>query len=573
MRRAADARLSSEVAREVAIREHIPAVIEGEIRRVGPSYIVSATIVEASTSEIIYGTRKLARDSAEIIGAIDVVSRDIRKYLQQSARPLRIEAGLYPATTVSLSALRKHAQGAEAAQQGDHERAALLFQEAIDIDSTFALAYVGLVYSAGGSMPRRRLQQVVTKAYQLRARLSDSERYAVEGNYYMAVLGDGPRAIDAFRRQTEAAKFAGERAMYATLMDLLMLTGDFSAAEKVGWDARVHGPTPLNQALLVRALYRQGKQSAARQALAKGLQLYPAHRHFLEQQVLLASAGGRYAAADSLAAVLLAPLGDPPRTQFAINAAVRGQLRRAIDQLRPLQDQALLRGQRAMALSYGVAIARLRALASRTAATRDVEALVARLPFDSIDVGEAPHLELARFYAEMGEPAQARHYLSRYRTRVPSQNQRTDRYAELRTRAALALAEGHPRAAVTTELERRSLPGWMVEILDDCYLRVDERPELARAYDAAGDETAAIATYERYVNATSLDRTSLDAVELAPALFRLAELYAANNDHARARQFYLRFAELWQDADPELQPRVRLARKRAAEATQKGPDR
>ena len=95
-------------------------------------------------------------------------------------------------------------------------------------------------------------------------------------------------------------------------------------------------------------------------------------------------------------------------------------------------------------------------------------------------------------------------------------------------------------------------------------MRGDERPELARAYDRAGDQPAALATYERYINAPSLDRTRLDALELGPALFRLAQLYAGQGDHVRARQYYLRLAELWKDADPGLQAKAQLARQRAA---------
>ena len=48
------------------------------------------------------------------------------------------------------------------------------------------------------------------------------------------------------------------------------------------------------------------------------------------------------------------------------------------------------------------------------------------------------------------------------------------------------------------------------------------------------------------------------------ALFRLAELYERRGARADAARYYLRFAELWKDADPGLQPRVALARRRAA---------
>ena len=49
---------------------------------------------------------------------------------------------------------------------------------------------------------------------------------------------------------------------------------------------------------------------------------------------------------------------------------------------------------------------------------------------------------------------------------------------------------------------------------------------------------------------------------LAPALFRLGELYENAGDAKRATEYYGRFVDLWKDADPELQPRVTDARAR-----------
>jgi DNA-binding SARP family transcriptional activator len=53
-------------------------------------------------------------------------------------------------------------------------------------------------------------------------------------------------------------------------------------------------------------------------------------------------------------------------------------------------------------------------------------------------------------------------------------------------------------------------------------------------------------------------------MELPRALQRLGELYEAAGDRANAIAYYDRFAELWKDADPELQPVVRDVRQRIA---------
>jgi len=44
----------------------------------------------------------------------------------------------------------------------------------------------------------------------------------------------------------------------------------------------------------------------------------------------------------------------------------------------------------------------------------------------------------------------------------------------------------------------------------------------------------------------------------------MGELYEAKGERAKAVDFYGRFADLWRDADPALQPRVREAKRRLA---------
>jgi tetratricopeptide (TPR) repeat protein len=50
----------------------------------------------------------------------------------------------------------------------------------------------------------------------------------------------------------------------------------------------------------------------------------------------------------------------------------------------------------------------------------------------------------------------------------------------------------------------------------------------------------------------------------APAHLRLAEIYERQGDRQKAREHYARFAGLWKDCNPELQPLVEEARRRMA---------
>ncbi|MEE9582831.1 MAG: tetratricopeptide repeat protein, partial [Acidimicrobiia bacterium] len=88
---------------------------------------------------------------------------------------------------------------------------------------------------------------------------------------------------------------------------------------------------------------------------------------------------------------------------------------------------------------------------------------------------------------------------------------------------------------------------------------------LAQVYDQAGARDSAIAHYERYVNAFESHRACWDASRLGPALERLAVLYDEAGDLENAALYYARFVELWNEADPELQPRVEAAQQRLNE--------
>ena len=67
---------------------------------------------------------------------------------------------------------------------------------------------------------------------------------------------------------------------------------------------------------------------------------------------------------------------------------------------------------------------------------------------------------------------------------------------------------------------------------------------------------------ERYVALTDPTRIYWDAARLGPIYERLGRLYEEAGDPEKARLYYAKLVELWEEADPELQPRVEAARAR-----------
>jgi hypothetical protein len=85
-------------------------------------------------------------------------------------------------------------------------------------------------------------------------------------------------------------------------------------------------------------------------------------------------------------------------------------------------------------------------------------------------------------------------------------------------------------------------------------------PDLGRAFEAAGQSREAAAAYQRYVTTPWLLRYEPDAVELGWTLSRLGALSERLGDTAGARAAWERLRDLWQEADPVLQPAVEAAR-------------
>src|SRR5215207_7489989 len=119
-------------------------------------------------------------------------------------------------------------------------------------------------------------------------------------NYYEAV-GNLPKAIEAFRNQVEAAKPNREFILYASLGGALASAGDFAEAERVLREAREVYPTPLNQIVLIRVLYRRGKADGAKAVLREARARFPEYGGFAQLEAQMAAASGDYATADSLA--------------------------------------------------------------------------------------------------------------------------------------------------------------------------------------------------------------------------------------------------------------------------------
>jgi DNA-binding SARP family transcriptional activator/TolB-like protein len=577
MRRQPGTRLGGEVAREVAAREEIRAVVEGEVRPAAAGLVITVSVIETATGDVIFGASEMAQDSTQILPAIARVSESIRRGIGESLASIRAGDSLASFTTASLAALRKHMAGSRAYWRGEYETAAALLDDATALDPEFAHAYLlrwsALAYSGA---PRGRALAPLVRAYRLRHRLTEPERDAVEGQYLLNVAGELPGAVVALRKHVEGLRTspAGEPRWYATLGLALALRGELRDAASVLEEARLRFPTARNQLNLVRVRHALGERGRAATLLAELARRYPQHPSVLEARARLLADSGRYDDAHALAARVRGTgvLADGRRLQAELDAA-RGRVDEAVGHLRDVQSDAVARGDLGAALELAAAAGRLRVAAGDPGGAAEVDAALAQHPVDSIDVLSRPYLPLARFYAETGHPRRAWAWLDAYARELPAEFRGPDRWMLHQARAAAHLAAGAPAEALAELRAAERTPALRVGLFDDEFLPAGARPELARVHDALGAADSAIAAYERYLGARSLGRPAVDAIALGPALERLGALYERRGDRVRAAASYARLAALWREADPALARRAVAASRRGAALAVPSPAR
>ena len=129
------------------------------------------------------------------------------------------------------------------------------------------------------------------------------------------------------------------------------------------------------------------------------------------------------------------------------------------------------------------------------------------------------------------------------------------------SQSAGALAEARGYAAMAASRPQDAIPLFREAERTFAAFPQGAAINMARAFDLAGERDSAIVYFERFVDEPHAYLWD-DQSWLAGTYKRLGELHEASGDLPKAATNLEKFIELWKDADPELQPRVRDARSR-----------
>jgi DNA-binding SARP family transcriptional activator len=570
--------VDAQTAHEIAVRDGYPLVVVGEIDPVGRGYVVLARLEAADGGEVLGRFRAVAASDAELADALGGISGQIRERIGESLRAIRRSAPLAQVPTSSLEALRLYSDAMRLWTREDRPLDAVpLLERAITIDTTFAAAYWALGFILNHALTDwDRQAELGRKAYEHRDRLNEYERLLVEGGYlfdqlvswadtataqpdecdinepmlhlyetYVRRHPDDPRPLQDYGVYLERTGHREEAlATFRRLTEMDPSVGG-------GWANLFYGQLGM------------GRFEEARSTLGRWQTSMPESvSEFDWAGANMAARQGDYARADSVVEHIVGYAGLDPQNSVVLAQldAVRGRMEEAWRHYEYPIRRMQQAGHPGAAFLWATnrALTRLVALGDPAGATADMTAALQRLP-DTLNLA-GTWVDAGLVYAFAGDAARAQAQLDSL-TRHGRGNWSVSRGV---LGAAIALAEGRAKESLDT-LAATAIPCTFNASAD---LRVDPRLRrilAGRAYEALQQPDSAIAAYEAYFTDPPIAYpVNLDAVFLFDTLERLGALHDARGDSAQAATYYARAADLWNGADPALQPRVQRLRERVA---------
>lgn len=543
----ADARLTPEVARELCERTGSAAVLEGSIANLGSQYVLGLRARSCRTGNILDEEQVQVARKEDVLNALTQIASKFRTRVGESLTTVeKYDIPLAEATTPSLEALKSYSAALKVLFSTGSAAALPLFQRAIEIDPKFAAAhaYLGRMYDDLGETALSA--ESTAKAYQLRDRASDAERFFITVSYEMQVRGDMEKAEQTCELWIQT--YPREMMPHSFLSGIILpVLGQYERAMEEGKKTIELDPDfAIGYTVLAYSLVYIDRFADAENDLQKAAERKLDIPDYLIQRYDIAflnnDAKGMQREVEM--AQGKARVQDWISNHQAFALAYSGRLREAREMSRAAVDLAQQEGQHERASLYEAAAAlRESFFGNAVAARQDAKAALELSNARDTAYGAAVALALA------GDQSRAQKLADDLEKRFPENT--SERLSYLPTlRALSALNRREPSQAaellqITSPNELRAPHSSLFGIFGALY------PIYVRglAYLAEHQGTSAAEEFQKILNHRGI--VVSDPIG-ALAHLQLGRAFAMSGDKAKAKAAYQDFFTLWKGADPDI---------------------
>ena len=228
MGRPPDSRITAEVGREICQRDGIKAMLTGSIAGLGNQYVITLETINAATGEPLAQEQAQAKNKEDVLNALHEASSKLRRKLGESLASLqKYDRPLSEATTSSLEALKAFTLADTRHFDGADRDAIPLYKRAVELDPNFALAWARLSVAYGNLGQHDLEEQYRQKAFELRDRASEHEKFYIMEHYYADAgqLDKGITALELYKQT-----YPRDPIPYSNLSNIYNRLGQFDNA-------------------------------------------------------------------------------------------------------------------------------------------------------------------------------------------------------------------------------------------------------------------------------------------------------------------------------------------------------
>jgi serine/threonine protein kinase/Flp pilus assembly protein TadD len=540
MGRAPTEHVTADVAKELCMRTGSKAILAGSVSSLGTQYVIGLEAVVCSTGDTLAKEQAESASKEGVLKALGTAATSLRAKLGESLASVQKFDVPVEATTPSLEALKAYSMGITTGRTKGNAEAIPFMKRALELDPNFAMAHAGLAVEYGNLGQASMAADEAGKAYDLRDRVSERERYRISALYFQNVTSEVEKTTEAY--ELWAKSYPRDMVPHTNLGVLYAELGQYDKAMAETEAAQRLEPSRASYGNLASFYIAVNRLKDARQTIQEAQQknfddlVLRADLYFLaflagdnaEMERQVAWAAGRPSEEDLM-------LNTHADTQ-----AYYGRLEKARDLARRATDSAVRADAKETGAQW-LAYQGLREaeLGNVTAARQAVARALALAPGRDVKVLAA--LALAR----VGETAQSRAIFEALQKSDPTSTLLKVYWFPV-IEASIAMAQQTPdRAIIALEPAlpyELGAPPPGTSTMYPAYVR-------GLAYLAQKNGPAAAGEFQKFFDHPGIVQNFLLG---SLARLQLARAYAVSGNTAKAKSAYQDFLALWKDADPEI---------------------
>ncbi len=542
MGRPSNERVTRDVAGELCMRTGSKAILLGSVSKLGGQYVVGIDAVGCSSGDTLAKEQEEAATKEDVLKALSTAAASLRGKLGESLASIQKFDVPVEATTTSLEALKAFSMGITTQLTKGDAASIPFMKRALELDPNFAVAYAGLGVAYFNLGQSSLSAENIKKAYALRDRVSEHEKYRIAALYYAEGTGELEQASQVY--ELWAKSYPQDLVPPNNLGSIYAQLGQYEKAVAETREALRLEPNAVNgYGNLATSYLALNRPDDAKKAIEQAQERKLDGDYLHQVMYCLAFLKGD---TSEMERQVEWAAGKPGSEDLLLSfqsdtEAYYGRLVRARDFSRRAVDSAVRDDSKETAALWQVnAALREAEFGNPAAAKPGVAAALALAP------GRDVKLFAALTLARIGETAGAKAIVEELEKDYPS-NTVLKVYWLPTVKAAMELHGNDSTQAVVfleaaAPYELGQPPQLQLGTMYPVYIR-------GQAQIAAHNGAAAATEFQKFLDHRG---DTLNFPLGALAHLGLARAYAMQGDTAKAKTAYQDFLGLWNDADPDI---------------------